>query len=87
MHFHQPAYNQLVHGRKRWLLTPPRHAVFSMRPAHEWVAERLPALVAQNAAIFRCEQRAGDMLMLPDLWGHLTFNVETSVGYAQEFGY
>ena len=32
-------------------------------------------------------QRAGDVLVLPDLWGHLTINVETSVGIAQEFAW
>ena len=55
--------------------------------AHEWISHRLPALLARNATIYRCEQRAGDMLVLPDLWGHLTYNVETSVGYAQEFSF
>ena len=25
--------------------------------------------------------------MLPDFWGHVTYNLETSVGVAQEFDY
>ena len=87
MHFHGAAYNLLVHGRKRWLLTPPGHSTFSMLPARKWLSTRLPQLRARNASVFECEQHAGDMLVLPDLWGHLTINMETSVGVAQEFAH
>ena len=86
-HWHQSAYNLLVHGRKRWFITPPAHAAFSMRPARHWLAEELPRQRKANATLFTCEQHAGDVLVLPDLWGHLTYNLETSVGVAQEFGY
>ena len=87
MHFHGAAYNLLVHGRKRWLLTPPGHSTFSMLPARKWLSTRLPQLRARNASVFECEQHAGDMLVLPDLWGHLTINMEISVGVAQEFAH
>jgi len=87
MHFHQAAYNVLAFGRKRWYLQPPAHSVFSMRPAHEWLEYRLPKVIADGTALYQCEQRAGDVLVLPDLWGHLTWNVETSVGIAQEFAW
>lgn len=87
-HFHQSAYNLLVFGRKRWYLTPPAHAVFSMRPAKAWLAEQLPKLRAANAtSLHVCDQAAGDLLIVPDLWGHLTYNLETSIGIAQEFAY
>ena len=33
----------------------------------------------------RCVQHAGDMLVLPVGWGHLTLNLKTSVGVAKEF--
>mmetsp|Transcript_43534 Transcript_43534/g.98397 ORF Transcript_43534/g.98397 Transcript_43534/m.98397 type:complete len:97 (+) Transcript_43534:127-417(+) len=85
MHFHSAAYNLLVYGRKRWFLQPPGHAKFSIRPAHEWVAERLPSLLAANETILQCDQQSGDLFVLPDRWGHLTLNLETSVGFAQEF--
>ena len=89
VHFHQAAYNVLVYGRKRWYLTPPAQAVFSMRPAREWVRdERARVSHARNGTRhYVCDQRAGDVLVLPDLWGHLTYNLETSVGVAQEFSY
>ena len=80
-------YNMLVYGRKRWFLSPPSQAVFSMMPAHAWVNEQLPRLRAANATLYECEQRGGDMLIVPDGWGHLTYNLETSIGVAQEFMY
>ena len=72
-------------GRKRWYLSPPSRSLFSMGPAHEWIEHRLPQLLADGEPVFRCEQREGDMLVLPDFWGHLTINMEVSVGIAQEF--
>ena len=33
----------------------------------------------------RCVQRSGDMVVLPEDWGHLTYNIATSVGLAKEF--
>ena len=86
-HFHQAAYNLLVYGKKRWFLSPPSHAVFSMRPTQAWLEEQLPLLRASNASLFECDQHAGDLLIVPDLWGHLTYNLDTSVGIAQEFMY
>ena len=43
-HNHGASWLGVVHGRKRWFLAPPAHAVFSMLPAHEWVTKRLPRL-------------------------------------------
>jgi hypothetical protein len=33
----------------------------------------------------RCTQRAGDLLYVPDGWGHAVLNLDTAVGYAREF--
>ena len=89
MHYHQAAYNMLVYGRKRWFLAPPAHAVFSMLPAHQWVTHRLPRLRerANESRLYQCDQAAGDLLVLPDLWGHLTYNLAVSIGIAQEFAW
>lgn len=46
---------------------------------------RRQAVLERGDSVYRCEQRAGDVLVLPDLWGHLTYNLQTSVGFAQEF--
>jgi len=35
---------------------------------------------------YRCIQYAGDVLLAPMYWGHLTYNLATSIGMAKEFG-
>jgi hypothetical protein len=32
-----------------------------------------------------CDQRAGEVIVLPELWGHATTNLAWSVGWASEF--
>lgn len=82
-HWHGAAWNWLAHGRKRWLLSPPNEAVYSqqhVRPA----VERLAASADAFAPLV-CEQRAGDVLLVPETWGHATVNAEAwSVGWATE---
>ena len=51
------------------------------------VVSQIQSMVAANATLYTCDQHAGDVLVLPDLWGHLTLNLETSVGVAQEFAW
>ena len=69
-------------------LTPPGHSTFSTQPAREWVVHTLPHLdESASARVYECVQHAGDVLVLPDLWGHLTLNLDVSVGLAQEFEY
>lgn len=53
-HLHKSAVNALAHGRKRWFILPPAHAVYSTVPAAEWVArtwadERAPQPPAAGA--------------------------------------
>lgn len=33
----------------------------------------------------RCDQRPGEVIVLPELWGHATYNLERSIGWASEF--
>ena len=40
---------------------------------------------AENHTAFRCVQQPGDLIYVPDSWGHGVLNLEASVGYAQSF--
>ena len=31
-----------------------------------------------------CEQLPGDVLLIPELWGHATLNLQPSIGWASE---
>ena len=33
----------------------------------------------------RCIQEAGDLVVIPALWGHMTYNLKASIGLAKEF--
>jgi len=85
-HFHRAAWNALVHGKKLWALWPPPQAVYSTRhPASFMPAPQAPRQsLAWASAQIECVQHAGDVLFVPDAWGHAVLNVEPSVGFAQE---
>jgi hypothetical protein len=39
----------------------------------------------EETAAMLCTQRAGDLMFVPTLWGHGTFNTMRSIGVAHEF--
>ena len=87
-HFHHPAWNLLGYGEKAWLLTPPRQAAFSTKHASKCFVDDVPALEMNGTEpVWRCVQRAGDLLVVPDGWGHTTYNTRTSIGIAREFAW
>ena len=86
-HTHGAAWNALAHGRRAWVLVPPRASVVSSMPAAQFIVQLFPWLVGKNApgTVRRCVQRDGDVLVLPDRWAHLTYNLRASTGLAREF--
>ena len=70
-----------MYGEKLWTLVPPKDAVFSNMPSKRFWDE---GGASRSAAARRCVQQAGDLLLVPDNWGHTTYNTRTSVGLAQE---
>ena len=76
------AWNALVYGRKQWYLLPPPHAVYSIDHPLAWVKDSLPSL---SAHVLECVQEQGDVIYVPELWGHGVVNLEESIGFASEF--
>ena len=74
-------------SHEAWVLVPPRAAVVSSAPAAQFISQSLAPLVAKLApgTVRRCVQRGGDVLVLPDRWAHLTYNLRASAGLAREF--
>ena len=86
-HYHDPAFNALAYGRKRWFVMPPSRAVFSNKPSVEWYRTEFEQLEPDSGArrdVLECTQEAGDILFVPDRWSHATINLETSIGLAYE---
>ena len=86
-----------VHGRKLWLLWPPPDASYAQRHV-ALTLEQLNAHVnaskggaraeaRASAAPLRCVQRAGDVMVVPEVWGHATYNLAPSIGWATELSF
>lgn len=82
IHYHDSALNVLVHGRKRWTLLPPRHALYSKKHILKWTVEDYPKV--KDVAL-QCIQEPGDIVFVPEAWSHGVLNLAESVGWAFEF--
>eukprot|EP00438_Fugacium_kawagutii_P015391 Skav225151 [mRNA] locus=scaffold1056:273057:273569:- [translate_table: standard] len=85
MHFHQDAVNLLLNGRKRWWLQPPSLSAMSrLHPCLEREANEAAAWHYDTACVL--EQEVGDVVYVPDMWGHAVLNLEPhTVCAAAEF--
>jgi hypothetical protein len=80
LHWHNDAINHLVRGRKLWTLQAPPHATYSR--VHAQLEVTMP--VGDGDAL-RCVQEAGDVIFVPDSWGHAVLNLDESAAYASTF--
>jgi ribosomal protein L16 Arg81 hydroxylase len=75
-HAHKDAFNILYVGLKQWRVVPPLYkgitAIHSNRAQH----------MLNKDAILRCTQGSGDMIYLPDQWGHLIVSSGFTIGTA-----
>jgi ankyrin repeat protein len=80
-HFHNSAANVLVYGRKRWFLYPPAQAIYSVKHIHEWYTQDYPNL-PQDQKPLECIQEPGDLIYVPNMWGHGVIYTKDSIGMA-----
>jgi hypothetical protein len=95
VHWHNSAVNFLWYGRKRWVLFDPEQAFYSVKSSLTFFQNDLPDIRSKERKVFTAAefeltplefvQEAGDIMLLPDYWGHGTLNLETTVGIAFEF--
>ena len=91
-HFHRSAWNLLVYGRKRWFIFPPKYAFYTKKHVWDWWKSRYSSGRGKDNEsgkewAWECVQYPGDMIVLPDMWGHAVINLQESVGVASEFVY
>jgi len=75
-HWHRAAFNILDVGLKQWRITPPLHK--GITAMHSNKAQHL----LDEDTLLRCTQTPGDMVYLPDDWGHLVVNSGFTIGTA-----
>ena len=84
VHYHMDALNFMASGKKRWYLFPPAHTRYTAKPPAAWIQEQLRMDKETPVPRFECTQRTGDLLYVPEMWGHATQNEAFSVGVALE---
>ncbi|KAL1498862.1 hypothetical protein AB1Y20_013386 [Prymnesium parvum] len=73
------AADLLLWGQRTWLLQPPSDATVSAEhPADATARTPWPW---RSESLYACEQRAGDVLLVPSGWSHATLNNEESFGF------
>ena len=84
VHFHNTAWNQLFYGKKHWYLLPPGRNLMGKKQVFKWVEEDVSGLKAQEYEFSECVQQQGDVLIVPELWGHAVLNTQDSIAVAPE---
>ena len=75
-HWHEAAFNILYVGIKEWKIAPPLYRGTTGMTAQK-VAKSLDDKVALT-----CIQQPGDMIYIPNFWGHSTINHGFTIGAA-----
>ena len=87
------AFNVAFTGRKRWFMVPAPQSFWSRKPIIQWFREWLHEGLHENLAdysthgvppMFQCIQEAGDIMYVPENYGHAVLNLEDSVAVAAE---
>ena len=80
-----------MHGHKRWFLWPPTEALYSQQHVEHTVGQqnatqlRQPGAPSSVRKALVCDQLPGEVIVVPELWGHATVNLQRSIGWASEF--
>lgn len=85
MHTHHAALNASFAGKKRWFLCPPEVASWSLDPVSGWRETDRFKSQRDAGLLLELEQEPGDLLFVPEGWGHVTILESYAVGVAQEF--
>ena len=76
-----------MYGARHWFLAAPHNTMNQVQSTFDWLREwQAPPVEERDERVMRCEQRAGDLIYVPQQWWHATLNVQESVGFAQQLG-
>ena len=84
VHYHNTAWNALVYGAKKWIIYPPHSMIMSNRQILEYFETDKQTFEARGVHSLSCVQTAGDVIIVPEIWGHGVLNIQESVAVATE---
>ena len=84
VHFHNTAWNALVYGAKKWVIYPPHYMIMSNRQILEFFETDLNTFKARGVRPHTCVQTAGDLMIIPESWGHGVLNIQEAIAVATE---
>lgn len=87
VHYHNSAWNALVFGAKKWVAYPPHHQIMSNKQILDFFETDLTAFkdrLSDSVLPKFCVQTAGDVMIIPESWGHGVLNIQESVAVATE---
>ena len=84
VHYHNTAWNALIYGAKKWVVYPPHSMIMSNRQILEYFETDFKGFADRGIQSLTCVQTAGDVLIVPEIWGHGVLNLQESVAIATE---
>jgi hypothetical protein len=76
--------SSLIYGAKLWMMYPPHNMIMSKRQTLEFTETDLTEFERRGIRPITCVQTAGDVMIVPESWGHGVLNIQESVAMATE---
>ena len=73
-----------MYGAKYWMIYPPHSQIMSNMQTLEYFETDMRVFNDRNIRPVTCVQTAGDVLIIPESWGHAVLNIQESVTMATE---
>lgn len=73
-----------MYGAKYWMIYPPHNQIMSNMQTLEYLETDMLRFKERNVKPVTCVQTAGDVLIIPESWGHAVLNIQESVTMATE---
>ena len=80
-HYHRSTWDLLIYGHNRWFLFPPNKAFYSKQHVWGW----WEGMYRGDPTALECVQHSGDVVFVPDMWGHAVISLRESIGVASQF--
>ncbi len=84
VHYHNTAWSALVYGAKKWTIYPPHSQIMSNKQILDYRETDLLDFSSRGVTPVTCVQMAGDVMIIPESWGHGVLNIQESIAIATE---